>query len=164
MQLKDKQAACMAIFHRHLVRGAPDECWPWHRLSSKGYGQVTAKIGGGKQASVSAHKLSYISANGPIPEGQIVRHSCDNPPCVNPAHLKLGTFRDNTLDAQSKGRLRGQDQTHCIYGHPFNAENTYYRPGGNGSRTCRKCDAARQSAYRARKRERIAQTLPGDPS
>jgi hypothetical protein len=51
-----------------------------------------------------AHRLAWAEANGPIPEGMVVRHTCDNPPCVNPAHLILGTQKDNVGDMDRRGR------------------------------------------------------------
>jgi hypothetical protein len=51
-----------------------------------------------------AHRASYIEANGPIPDGMVVMHSCDNRPCINPEHLSVGTHEDNRLDMMAKGR------------------------------------------------------------
>jgi hypothetical protein len=51
-----------------------------------------------------AHRWSWTLANGPIPDGMVVMHRCDNPPCVNPGHLSLGTQLENIADRVSKGR------------------------------------------------------------
>lgn len=77
-------------------------CWTWtaRRLPS-GYGQIYAE-GVGPQSS---HRLSWMFANGEIPAGMCVCHRCDNPPCVNPDHLFLGTDADNARDRDTKGRL-----------------------------------------------------------
>lgn len=56
-----------------------------------------------------AHRVSYEAAYGPIPDGLVVRHTCDNPPCINPEHLLLGTAKDNMADAVSRDRVaRGE--------------------------------------------------------
>lgn len=77
-------------------------CWLWTGsvFGSLGYGQFMAH--GRPQY---AHRLSWEMANGPIPDGQHVLHSCDVPTCVNPAHLCLGTHKSNMEDAATKGRL-----------------------------------------------------------
>lgn len=51
-----------------------------------------------------AHRLAYETWVGPIPDGLIVRHKCDNPPCINPEHLETGTYADNAHDRDSRGR------------------------------------------------------------
>lgn len=81
-----------------------ETCWLWTgaRLVAGGYGCI--KIGGRAGTSYRAHRLSWELANGPIPNGLLVLHRCDHPPCVNPDHLFLGTHEDNTHDMHSKDR------------------------------------------------------------
>jgi len=84
------------------------ECWIWlaDRNTSHGHGRIKLKTGPGQYRKFLAHRISWELAHGPIPEGLIILHKCDNPPCVNPDHLFLGTLRDNALDMHAKGRHR----------------------------------------------------------
>ena len=76
-------------------------CWLWlSACTSQGYGTLST----GMKWRL-AHRLSYEVFVGPIPEGLVVRHSCDNPPCVNPEHLLIGTNKDNMQDAVARGRM-----------------------------------------------------------
>ena len=87
--------------------GGPDACWPWTagKFAGKDYGVFRAH---GK--NYRSHRFAYIAAHGPIPEGLLVCHRCDNPECCNPAHLWLGTPADNMADMVAKGRsLKGID-------------------------------------------------------
>lgn len=78
----------------------PDGCWPWMGPRRKsGYGYTTDYW-----KKIYVHRLAYELTFGPIPPGMNVCHRCDNPPCGNPAHLWLGTTRDNALDMVRKGR------------------------------------------------------------
>ncbi len=76
---------CMLLVNRHITRD--------------GHAQVKKD---GK--TISAHRLSYIQNVGDIPEGMVVRHKCDNPNCINPEHLELGTHQDNVQDRVDRNR------------------------------------------------------------
>lgn len=89
-------------------RGA-DECWEWQAArKGPGYGTFRKTKGG---PPFNAHRVAYELANGPIPPGLHVCHRCDNPPCVNPAHLFVGTARDNVRDRVAKGRFIGEQSS-----------------------------------------------------
>lgn len=81
-----------------------DGCWLWTGArKANGYGSLIGD--GGRSGKVLyAHRCSWELAYGPIPDGLFVCHRCDNPPCVRPSHLFLGTSSDNNRDTWSKGR------------------------------------------------------------
>jgi hypothetical protein len=84
--------------------GAPSGCIEWIATTNRdGYGVFHIQING-RTTTTGAHKASYIAHKGPVPDGMQVCHSCDNPRCVNPDHLWLGTALDNTRDRIAKGR------------------------------------------------------------
>lgn len=87
----------------------PDDCWEWQgaRFPS-GYGFIHAgALYTSNKRFVKAHRLSWEIHNGPLPPGANVLHHCDNPPCVNPAHLYMGTRADNARDRGQ--RMRGRE-------------------------------------------------------
>lgn len=93
----------IARFWKRVDKRGPDECWEW--LASRnncGYGQI-----GVNSRPVIASRVSWEIHHGLIPDDLWVLHKCDNPPCVNPKHLFLGTHQDNMDDMDRKGRRRG---------------------------------------------------------
>jgi hypothetical protein len=78
-----------------------DACWTWIAGHTQaGYGMFHPRHG----VSIYAHRYSWALVNGPVPDGLLVLHRCDTPPCVNPDHLFLGTDADNHRDKAAKGR------------------------------------------------------------
>lgn len=132
-------------------------CWEWGDLiDAYGYGYATKRLGQSK-----AHRLSYVYHVGPIPDGLLVCHSCDNRRCINPEHLWVGTHSDNTRDAVAKGRWVGvgfQRKEVCVRGHALTLENTRERE--NGYRRCVQCrrevDRINARKYRERRRGHVA--------
>jgi len=85
-----------------IVQPTLGACWIWTAgLSTAGYGKIAT---GNGSTSVYSHRVSWELHSGPIPDGLWVLHKCDNPKCVNPEHLFLGTAQDNLGDMRMKGR------------------------------------------------------------
>lgn len=79
------------------------QCWNWNgSVNVWGYGRTQTQL----TAERAAHRISWVLHNGAIPDGANVLHSCDNPRCCNPSHLRIGTQADNVRDMVNRGRLR----------------------------------------------------------
>jgi hypothetical protein len=89
-------------FWSKVDKNTTSGCWEWTaNKNNKGYGRFSVSSYIGKQL---AHRLSYEAVNGKIPRGGIILHSCDNPACVNPDHLRVGTYKDNVADMDDRNR------------------------------------------------------------
>lgn len=105
------------------------DCWNWTGGTNKGgYGLYT----------LGAHRFSYLTTVGPIPEGLHLDHLCRNVLCVNPEHLEPITQAENN-------KRQGAAITHCPRGHEYDSINTYYDP--RGGRQCKPCRARAQREY-----------------
>jgi hypothetical protein len=121
------------------------------RRVTRGYGADAITVGPRSVYQIRATRLVFEQTWGvKLKPGQVIRHTCDNPPCVNPLHLMVGTQRDNSQDMAQRGRAsRWQSlKTHCVHGHEFTEDNTYLpRRGG---RKCKTCNRERQRMYNRR--------------
>ena len=139
-----------AIAERFFTKvSKTSNCWLWTGYRKhNGYGQSWAN---GKK--VLAHRLSYEIHTGASPGAARVLHHCDNPPCVNPAHLYLGTMADNMRDCLLRGRHGNTKKTHCPQGHIY-AGNNLSVGKADGRRYCKACTRDKTRRYRERKAAR----------
>lgn len=94
-------------FWRKVAVGGPRECWPWTASRRNGYGRFTQNYVG-----LYAHRVAYLLAKGPIGDGLMVMHSCNNKACCNPAHLQPGTAQQNTEAAYRDGLAVSGERHH----------------------------------------------------
>jgi hypothetical protein len=143
-----ENTALIAAFMARLVPCSDDECWLWQGSSgSDGYGLLTHR-----GATYRATRLSWQLANDEPLGQRVIMHRCDNPPCVNPAHLSPGTQRENMQDMALKGRGRRQGAEMCVRGHPFDDRNSHLdTKRGKPRRRCKLCMADEQRRYRVKK-------------
>lgn len=107
------------------VRGEPN---------GSGYIQV------GSRKRILAHRAAYIAWSGPIPEGLVVRHTCDNRRCINPGHLVLGTQKQNIQDAVDRGRMpRGDNHHNALITREIARAIVRQRNEGDGSTDLAEC-------------------------
>lgn len=138
-------------------------CWEWRgQKSEKGYGVFNAHRLGYVYAR--AHRAMWEMRNGLIPDGLVIRHRCDNPPCVNPDHLDVGTVAQNQADMVERGRsvayATGRYDGVCVNGrHDVTQPGALreVRKSGSTHMQCVECDQDRKRKYEDKKKaERVA--------
>jgi hypothetical protein len=115
-QYSARRSAMLEDRFWNKVSRDPVGCWRWTAvLSTSGYGLVWDGVLGGTR-SVQAHRQAWRYTRGDIPDGLCVLHSCDNPACVRPSHLFIGTHSDNMRDMYAKGRhvIGAKKPTICV--------------------------------------------------
>jgi hypothetical protein len=144
----------VAALWERVDRRGDDECWPWAgsaRINKDGRGILNFR---GRREL--APRVAFMAGHGRrLAEHEFACHSCDNPPCCNPAHIWAGSAADNLRDAAKKGRIHGQQKTACPLGHPYNG---IYKSGPRaGGRYCKTCNDLRRA-----KRLAVRQIIQGE--
>lgn len=113
----DAQAFCSRSCSQHMptedrlmarIARVDGGCWEWTGPKDKdGYGTI-ALVTEGMRRTYRTHRVAYQIWRGPVPDQAVVMHACDNPRCINPDHLRVGTHADNMADKMSRGRHRNQ--------------------------------------------------------
>lgn len=124
-----------------------DDCWEWRGSRVNGYGRIN--LGRRGEGTAIASRVAYSLYRGD-PGDFFVCHACDNPGCVNPRHLFLGTNLDNVRDYVTKGRKEiPPPKSACKNGHAYDESNTYVRR--EGWQQCRECVREAKRRFRERR-------------
>lgn len=122
-------------------------CWEWQgRLTKQGYGQTsTGSRTDNTRATRIAHRVSYETFVGEIPEGLTIDHLCRNRACVNPDHLEAVTIKENVRRGNPLWKQE-MARTHCPQGHEYTTSNVYLSGRNKTSRSCKTCMKSRSKA------------------
>lgn len=118
-----------------------DECWEWLASKNKGYGQFQSQ-----RRPLPAHRVAYQLTFRNLDPDLVIDHLCGNPGCCNPHHMEQVSRFENVRRGSALG-WRGR-RTHCIRGHEFTEENTYWLR--KNTRVCKKCRRMTEQNRRAR--------------
>lgn len=165
-----------ALYDKMVKRVSIDPatgCWNWtgfvhsyRKYPGNRYGGVTVYSPVTKKCrAYTTHRAMWLAIHGEPEKGKCVCHTCDNPICLNPEHLWLGTRRENTMDMVKKNRHHLKKKTHCKRGHILYGDNLF--TDSRGYRHCNECcklrqrvkwhsDPAFRERQRLRRRERYA--------
>lgn len=145
MNPTDLQERVKNRFWSKVLKLGPNKCWGWTAALSDGYGQFS--IGGTNKL---AHRISMqFKLNRPLKSSEVIDHICRNRSCVNPAHLRIVTKGQNTLENSVGITATNKAKTHCKHGHLFSKENTAINKCKQNRvhRVCRICMRARVKKY-----------------
>lgn len=132
----------------------PGGCWEWNGHCAKFRnikpGQRGYPVASYRGKAVRLHRLMLTIFVRPLQEGEIGMHLCDNPPCWNPEHLKIGTFTENMRDCSAKGRADEQWKTHCKRGHLLSGGNLLWVARKGTDLKLRRCVICQRGRMRVR--------------
>lgn len=121
-------------FMKRVIIAGIDDCWKWIGSRARKYGKFSIK----PDLRISAHRFSaFLFLNFDLKSNHLILHKCNNPICVNPAHLYIGDAYDNMRDRVAFGNNSMLNKTYCPSGHPYSGDNVYY--DGNNHRHCKIC-------------------------